>query len=566
MKPKFSIVVITKNEEKTLPKLLNSLSSFKKRDGEICILDTGSTDKTIEIAKEFGCIVNEVGNMFKLPVDDVTEINNRFVVDGEEPIVEEGDSYFNYSAARNYAAKFTSNDFIFNYDADEVSVNMDIDIINKYIIDGATQFEYNFVFAYDQWNNEAVKFIQCKAYDRTKIKWEGIIHELLIPFNNEGLQKILLNEEVYKLGHYQNHETNRHSYLIGLAVDCFTHPENDRHSHYLSREMLWNNRPKSALKEFERHVTMGGWHSEKAQSYSFIGDVYGRLNQPEKQLEAYNMCIYTDSGRREGYIKLANFYKSQNNYQATLCYSKAAMEIPYNPYYANMMSQYTYEPYELAYWACGWLGRIEEAQKYILECLNYKPYDPIYLRDTKYYFEFGAPNIDGWMRFEELQWLYNTAKTKENILEVGSWKGRSTSALLSGCKGIVTSVDTWKGSQDDRDSTKWMAKQEDVFETFKKNVGHFKNLNIHRAESTIAAKDYLDEYFDMIFIDAEHTYEGVKSDIEAWLPKVKKDGLICGHDYVLSWMNVIKAVDEKFSHPDGTCLSIWWVDLSKRKL
>lgn len=41
-----------------------------------------------------------------------------------------------------------------------------------------------------------------------------------------------------------------------------------------------------------------------------------------------------------------------------------------------------------------------------------------------------------------------------------------------------------------------------------------------------------DDYFDFIYIDADHTYEAVKSDLESWYPKLKKGGIMSGHDYV----------------------------------
>lgn len=50
----------------------------------------------------------------------------------------------------------------------------------------------------------------------------------------------MLGEEIFKLEHWQNPETNRGGYLKGLAVDCFQHQEKDRNSHYFSREMFWN--------------------------------------------------------------------------------------------------------------------------------------------------------------------------------------------------------------------------------------------------------------------------------------------------------------------------------------
>lgn len=561
--PKFSIVVIAKNEAKTLPRLLASLSEFKDRGGDINILDTGSTDETVKIAKEFGCKVEEVGDEFLFLVGNHEQINKK-IVDGEENIVNKDSVYFDFAMARNRAALMASKDIIFCYDADEVSVTMDIDAINKMIDDGATQFEYNFVFAYDQFGNEAVRFIQCKAYDRRIIKWEGIVHELLIPYNGTPDRR-LLDESIYKLGHHQNHETGRHTYLIGLAVDCFRHPDNDRHSHYLARELMWAGRTNSALKEFKRHVTMGGWPSEKAQSYIFMGDCYGKLNLPHEQVSMYSQAFHIDSSRRESIMKLAHFYKHNNVPQAALCYAVACLEIPYNGYYANEMGHYTHEPHEVLYWAYGWLGNIDKAREHLKICLDYQPYNTTFLRDTKFYFEYFDVGIDGWMLFKELTWLYEMAKSNKTILEVGSWKGRSTHALLTGCKnGTVTAVDTWEGSIDNRDMTSWIAKQENIFAQFNSNVGHFTNLKIHRKASLDAAKDFADDSFDAIFIDAGHTEEEAGDDIDAWLPKCKR--MLCGHDYIESWMGVIAAVDKRFGKPDGVCGSIWYIDLVKRGL
>ena len=49
----------------------------------------------------------------------------------------------------------------------------------------------------------------------------------------------------------------------------------------------------------------------------------------------------------------------------------------------------------------------------------------------------------------ELQWLTERAAEASSVVEIGSWKGRSTAALLSGCKGTVTAVDHFLGSPDD---------------------------------------------------------------------------------------------------------------------
>jgi predicted O-methyltransferase YrrM len=65
---------------------------------------------------------------------------------------------------------------------------------------------------------------------------------------------------------------------------------------------------------------------------------------------------------------------------------------------------------------------------------------------------------------------------------------------------------------------------------------------------------------DFVFIDADHEYDSVVKDINAWLPKIKQGGIISGHDY-FNPCGVKKAVDEKFGNEvkfNGPC---WYVEL-----
>ena len=168
--------------------------------------------------------------------------------------------------------------------------------------------------------------------------------------------------------------------------------------------------------------------------------------------------------------------------------------------------------------------------------------------------------IPGWMTPGELDFLYKTAKEMDSIVEIGSWKGRSTHALLSGCKGTVTAIDTWKGTKGEEGNPHIEAEGHDVFtDDFMKNVGHFPNLVPMRMTSLEAAALIPDKSVDMVFIDGDHSYEAVRADIAAWLPKARK--LICGHDW--QWHTVQEAVTEAFGEID-TAETCWVVDLEKR--
>ena len=78
--------------------------------------------------------------------------------------------------------------------------------------------------------------------------------------------------------------------------------------------------------------------------------------------------------------------------------------------------------------------------------------------------------------------------------------------------------------------------------------------------SVEAAANTVDGLLDFVFIDADHSYESVKQDIEAWLPKVRSGGILAGHDYSIHHKGVKRAVQERFSErfkvADG---KVWWV-------
>lgn len=562
MQPKFSIVLIAKNESKTLPRCVASLKEFQDRGGEIVLCDTGSTDGTADIARSLGCVVHEVGEKFIKIIDKdlADKINERFIREGETPIVLEGNRLFDFAAARNYVTSLAKNDVVCTLDADEAYSVLDIDTINKLIDEGYEQFEYQFVFSHNSYGKPQIQFVQSKMFDRRKVSWSGVVHEVL-----GGHAKIVqVGPEVIYLEHWQiPGAEHRGNYLVGLALDCFENPDKDRQSHYFARELMWREHPKSAIAEFERHITMGGWVTERAQSMIFMGDAYGLINNPEKQVEWYHKAFYLDSNRREALIKLARFYRHNSNHRMVIHYAKAALDIPWSDYYANERAMYEQEPYELLYQAYGWVGDMENARKCLMKCLEYLPDYPFYLRDAKYYFEYPGNAISGWMTFEEQQFLHDMAKKMESIAELGSWKGRSTHALATGCAGTVTAIDTFGGSQDVGDLTMELAKTEDIYETFLKNTAQFTNIVVNRKDGTEASKDYADKSFDMVFIDAEHTYEALKNDIRHWKSKAKI--LLCGHDYSPAWVGVRQAVDEELGGPDFVAGTIWgkWVNQPK---
>lgn len=80
------------------------------------------------------------------------------------------------------------------------------------------------------------------------------------------------------------------------------------------------------------------------------------------------------------------------------------------------------------------------------------------------------------------------------------------------------------------------------------------SVKIHRAFSDVAVSEFDDHYFDWVYIDANHRYEFVKQDLEAYCKKIKRGGYLAGDDYASKgwWGNgVQQAVDEFVSQSGG---------------
>jgi hypothetical protein len=106
-------------------------------------------------------------------------------------------------------------------------------------------------------------------------------------------------------------------------------------------------------------------------------------------------------------------------------------------------------------------------------------------------------------------------------------------------------VDTWNGSFEHKDSKEIDSLYDIFINNMKPLENYYKSIRKNSIES---ASQFEDESLDFVFIDASHEYEDVKKDIQTWLPKVKKNGILAGHDYYVGecdyFPGVKKAVDE----------------------
>ena len=119
-------------------------------------------------------------------------------------------------------------------------------------------------------------------------------------------------------------------------------------------------------------------------------------------------------------------------------------------------------------------------------------------------------------------------------VEVGSFKGEFANTLLNNWGGRLYMVDVWRPLPDDAYNDASNHKDHiDAYACAMKNIEGFEDrASMLRMKSKEGSELFADNSLDFVYIDANHTYQSVKDDIEYWYPKVKTGGLFMGHDYI----------------------------------
>jgi len=173
----------------------------------------------------------------------------------------------------------------------------------------------------------------------------------------------------------------------------------------------------------------------------------------------------------------------------------------------------------------------------------------------------------GWFNPGDIDWyreIYQQIPECGVTAEIGCHRGRSICSvadIIRDRKLLAYCVDKWEPWGFDSSPHVLCAFLDAVGKAGLELSWH---ISVQRGAS-LAVAQYLDpECLDFAFIDADHHYASVKSDIEAWEPKVKPGGWIGGHDYFnLECPDVMRAVDERYGNRVLTRMDslIWLVQL-----
>ena len=129
--------------------------------------------------------------------------------------------------------------------------------------------------------------------------------------------------------------------------------------------------------------------------------------------------------------------------------------------------------------------------------------------------------------------------------ELGLWEGATVSHLLRACPSLMmVGVDLWEPQPDNPGPEGYEGWDHSQHESrCRRSCAPFGDRAwIIKGYTAEAAARVTDRSLDFVFIDADHSEKGCRADIEAWMPKIKADGWILGHD--INWSGVRAAVDD----------------------
>jgi len=447
--PLWSISIICKDEEKTFPRLLNSLQNYINLGGEIVVVDTGSTDNTIKVLQDFGFKKYEerdqgrsllefsnidkrvvdvckqdnlhlylnyakIENKNVVDLDDLqlyyTEVGTQFMLNVNEELADKihetfldkkdnrtfvipGKKIINFGKARKYAGSLCSNDWILSVDCDEVFAFLDINFLNHIIrTDDVDQISFNFKYRDSLTGAVNSTTLRDKFYNRKVGDWRWIVHEQVMPKDNVRKHRTCtVTDFTLSLDHYQHPAEHRNNYLVQLCLDVIEDP-NDRHIHWLGRELFFSGLYYSAIKLLKIHLGYNAWEAEKCFSCIYIGDCYLALSKKDiekikfekKSLEYYFKAINFAKYFREPWMKIAQVYYDNGDYLPCIQFAKSALLIEAMPQtYMTNMTCYQDMPYGLVYSAYLKINNKKKAHKMWKKAITLAPGNVNYINDVK---------------------------------------------------------------------------------------------------------------------------------------------------------------------------------------
>jgi tetratricopeptide (TPR) repeat protein len=368
---KLALNLICKDEEKNIARVLQSVIP----NVDACyILDTGSTDKTVEIARSMGATVFES-----------TEFNYTVTKEDEEWVkkylgplskLKEGDKLFRFAQARNYLLNNTPKeyDWVLWLDSDDIFQGKEN--LAK-IIQTAEENQLSSIF-FEYWyqcefnpdgsvKNVLIKHLRERIFrnDGT-YTWKGEIHETLIPdkqVKNADMQEAVVIHTITNEDITASIPRN----IKNLEFEVRATEASDPRPIYYLAKAYFDLGTDEYRKEAERLIKEGylkgsGWGEERAQAWDYVAWVRRHFGDANNTIKAAHNSLIENPLFPDTYLTIAEGCIMKNQYEYALHWAKMASNIPIpkTTLIVNPLET-AIRLYNILYVACMNLGQFEEA-------------------------------------------------------------------------------------------------------------------------------------------------------------------------------------------------------------
>jgi len=373
--PKIIVCSIALNEEKFVRRWAESA----KDADAIYMLDTGSTDNTVKIAKECGIIV--IKKTFKP---------------------------WRFDVARNYLLdKIPSDiDWLVHLDLDEIIMpgwrkafdNVD-DAVTRirykyqwnhkqrfYLPDGSDDIEKTLSTP----NNEGLIYHGDKIVKRFGYRYSGAVHEVNMRQKDASPEFQAFSDDI-KIIHFADDHKSRNSYLPLLLIAAEEEPNNDRTQYYCARELMYKGQVEASVALFKKHIAMpeATWDAERSFSMRYIAQMV-----PKEREHWLLRAVAEYPHGREPWVDLAQHYHNTNNWHG--CYYAASQALALTnkgDAYLTEAHSWGWAPHDLLALAAAKLGMTDLAIQAGKNAISFAPEDER-LKDNLYFYKREKAKVD----------------------------------------------------------------------------------------------------------------------------------------------------------------------------
>ena len=357
---KISLCIIAKNEEKNIKECLDSIQSHVD---EICITDTGSTDKTISV-------IESLPYAHKIKISYFTPKTN------PEAFFEDG-AIYSFCKARNFSFSQATGDWVLWMDCDDVfrfpeRLPEIIKVADENKIDGYF-FRYHYLIQANKVIEQHWKLQLIKK--DAPIQWKGNIHEDLLTDGQVKLAKTEAIVRVHKNGVVDSPEKGARNLRI-LLRDLQEQGDkpDPRTLFYTARAFLVADDEEAAQPLLEKYIEISGWPEETYEALHLLSDIYYSQKKYKLVVETNLSALDIRPDFPEAYFNLARAYIAMNDYKrAEEWLKKGFATPPSQESVTHFQDRYTIFPLSLLSQVQLYTGRLDDALATAKKAVSYAP-------------------------------------------------------------------------------------------------------------------------------------------------------------------------------------------------